>query len=269
MFIAMGFIGMFCNQVLYVLGVYYTTADVASMFQPVIPVWTCIVAVLARIEKVPKLNTKNGVAKFLGILLAVAGAIIMTVGKNTSKGKQTPTSPYQTVGYFALIGNTMSMAVYVVIQRKYIFNVPTSRWLNRPIAVTAWAYLFGFISMALASLYYVNKPEKFQSVSVHIVYPLIYAVFIASALCYMLITWCNMQISSTVVTASWPLQVFFCVILAYFVLGEIVSPLEICGGMLIIIALLAVVWSNYTETKMNSEDPDKRRLLNVDSENYD
>ena len=258
MFMAMGFSGMFCSQFLYVIGVYYTTANVASMFQPLIPVWTCIIAVLARIEKVPKLNSKRGAAKIFGVLLAVTGAMLMTVSKNTKHDRRAQILPFQIVGYFALIGNTLATAVYVVIQQKYLFNKPKSKWHSGPIAVTAWAYLFGFIFMALASSYYVNKPEKFQSVSSNTVYPLIYAVFIASALCYMLITWCNMQVSSTVVTASWPLQVLFCVILAYLVLGEIVSPSEICGGVMIIIALLVVVWSNYTEMNLIGEAPEKQ-----------
>lgn len=38
-------------------------------------------------------------------------------------------------------------------------------------------------------------------------YALVYAVFIASALCYLLLTWSNLHIASSVVTAFWPLQV--------------------------------------------------------------
>ena len=39
------------------------------------------------------------------------------------------------------------------------------------------------------------------------VYALIYAIFITSALCYLLITWSNVHLSATIVTAFWPTQV--------------------------------------------------------------
>lgn len=119
--------------------------------------------------------------------------------------------------------------------------------------VTAWSYLFGAMFMALASLYYVNKPEKFTYFPQEEVYPILYAIFIASGLCYLLISWCNMQISASLVTATWPLQVLFCAILSYFVLGEVLKTLEYVGGVLIVIGLMAVVWSNFSEEEMKSE----------------
>ena len=38
-------------------------------------------------------------------------------------------------------------------------------------------------------------------------YALVYAVFITSAFCYLLITWANLHLPSTIVTAFWPVQV--------------------------------------------------------------
>jgi len=251
---ALGVIGMFGNQILYILGIYFTSADVASMFQPIAPVWTCVLVVIFRIEPMPNIKTLRGVAKVIGVLCAVAGAIITTIGKQSkheTKAENDNSSGTETLGYIALICNTLCLSVYVILQKKYVFNVPTSRFRHLPIGLTAWSYLFGFITMAIASLYYVNKPEKFRSITSATVYPLIYAVFITSALCYMLITWSNMLVSSSVVTAFWPLQVLFCVILAYFILGETLGMLEILGGLVMIVALLAVVWSNYQDEKHN------------------
>ena len=70
---------MFMNQLFYILGVYNTSADIASMFQPVVPVWTVIIAVLVKIEPLPNITKLNGILKVLGILLAVIGAIITTI----------------------------------------------------------------------------------------------------------------------------------------------------------------------------------------------
>lgn len=242
---------MFGNQLLYLLGIYYTNANIASIFQPAIPVWTALLAIIVRIEPFPDFRTLRGWAKSLGILLAAVGAIVMTVEKKTGQASDhsgsSSSGSVNFVGYIFLLGNTLSMAVYILLQKKFIFDKEDSCWKTKPVTVTAWSYLFGAMFMALASLYYVNKPEKFTYFPQEEVYPILYAIFIASGLCYLLISWCNMQISASLVTATWPLQVLFCAILSYFVLGEVLKTLEYVGGVLIVIGLMAVVWSNFSE----------------------
>lgn len=237
---------------MYILGVSYTSPDIASMFQPLAAVFTVIVAVVFKIEKFPQITTKTGAAKIFGILIATGGAIIMNFGKSSKKnGLQNNTSDAMSLfGYLALLLSTMCSAFYIVLQKKYIFSVPTSRWRDLPISVTAWAYFFGAVFSAITSLYYANQPDKFHVESAGVLYTLIYAVFVTSALCYMLVTWCNMQVSTTLVSAAATLQVFFCVIISYIVLGETASALEAVGGLMIVFALLSVVWSNYQGRNM-------------------
>ena len=40
-------------QLLYILGVYWAGPDIASAFQPVIPVWTTVLAIATCTEKLP------------------------------------------------------------------------------------------------------------------------------------------------------------------------------------------------------------------------
>jgi len=258
LFIVLGLTGMFGNQLLYLLGIYYTNANIASIFQPAIPVWTALLAIIARIEPFPDFRTLRGWAKCLGILLAAVGAVVMTVQKNTGAavdhGGSSDADDIQFWGYIFLLGNTLSMAIYVLLQKKFIFDKEESAWKTKPVTVTAWSYMFGAIFMALASLYYVNKPEKFTYFPKEEIYPILYAIFIASGLCYLLISWCNMQISASLVTATWPLQVLFCAILSYFVLGEVLNTLEIFGGLFIVVGLMVVVWSNFAEERRREEE---------------
>ena len=67
-----------------------------------------------------------------------------------------------------------------------------------------------------------------------------------------------MQISASLVTATWPLQVLFCAILSYFVLGEVLNTLEYFGGLLIVVGLMAVVWSNFLSRKGKEKDNRER-----------
>lgn len=93
--------------------------------------------------------------------------------------------------------------------------------------MTAYSYFFGALFMGLASIYYAASQQfdKFvipQTVSnlntaklcdYYLVFPLqsayalVYAIFITSAACYLLVTWSNMHLPTTIVTAFWPLQV--------------------------------------------------------------
>ena len=54
-----------------------------------------------------------------------------------------------------------------------------------------------------------NQVINVVSFSHHVqsAYALVYAIFINSALCYLLMTWSNLHLSSILVTAFWPVQV--------------------------------------------------------------
>lgn len=199
---------MFGNQFFYIMGVYFAGADIASIFQPTIPVWTAFLALAFRLEK-PMLRTFHGVAKLAGIFVATAGACVMLVNNFTGH-----TSHRLVWGILFLLGNTTCMAIFIIIQKRYVFEDTHSHWSQMPVSVTAWCYFFGTVDMGLASLYYVIKcnvgngcPSNPWHIPKEESIPIVYAIFVASALCYLLITWANMHVSSTLVTAFWPLQV--------------------------------------------------------------
>lgn len=253
----LGLTGMFIGQLLFLLGIYLTNANMAAMFQPSVPVWSTFLAMLSGVEPPPMLTKSYGLAKIFGIFLAVTGAVTMTLGK--LGGAENPSEESwlvsgtsvgsQFLGCICLLCQSASTALYYVIQKKYIFNQPYSVWKNQPMAVTAWSYFFGAIFMALASLIYVNQPEKFTSFSKEAFYCLVYAIFITSSMCYLLLSWCNMQAPSTIVTASWPLQSLFCAFLSFIFLHKSLQLLEFFGGSFIVCGLAAVLWSNYAKEK--------------------
>ena len=185
---------------------------------------------------------------------------MMAVQKNSGKeANNSDASNIKFWGYAFPLGNTVSFAIYVLIQKKFIFDKEESCWRTKPVTVTAWSNLFSTIFMGLASLYYVNNPEKFTYFPKEEMYPIFYAIFIVSGLCYLLISWCNMQISASLVTAACPLQVLFCAILSYFVLGEVLNKFEYFGAVFIVVGLIAVVWSNYAEEKARKSKEEGRR----------
>lgn len=265
----LGATGMFSGQLLFLLGIYLTNANVAAMFQPSVPVWSTLVAMLTGVEPMPALSKAHGMAKILGITLAVTGAVTMTLGKVGDEVNPRQESWFvsdssvgsQFLGCICLLAQSASVALYYVIQKKYIFNHSYSTWKNQPMAVTAWSYFFGAFFMALSCLAFINQPERFTIFSKGVIFCLVYAIFITSALCYLLLSWCNMHAPSTVVTASWPLQSLFCAILSFVFLHHSLQWLEFFGSVFIVSGLAGVLWSNYTEEQERTIQLNETRTM--------
>ena len=166
LFLSMGFIGIFGNQVLFILGLYAAGADIASIFQPSTPVLTVIVALVVGVERMPLLcgrkkddrrqqddgrSMVSGWLKIGGIILVFAGGCVMVI---TAPKKNATKTNAIFLGEVLLLLNCLCMACYVLIQKKYIFNNNASdTWKHTPINVTAWSYMFGAIFMSIASIY--------------------------------------------------------------------------------------------------------------------
>ena len=169
LFVLLGLSGVFGSQLLYILGVYWVGPDIASAFQPIIPVWTAILAILTCVEKVPSPLHLHSWVKFGGILLATGGAIelVLTGIDNPSNRTRTDcnvtNSPgscttgtahsLQVLGYITLISNTLLTAIYVLLQKRFIFNSPGCKFKQYPVTITAYSYFFGAIFMGLSTIY--------------------------------------------------------------------------------------------------------------------
>ena len=282
LFVALGLSGCWANQLFYLMGAFFTTADIASIWQPAIVVWTALLSILFRVEAPPPLKKLHGALKALGMGFAIAGAIVMTLGKQTvscagldhaictneahkhacawNSAKATcgaASSKNGFLGNMFLLINTMSTAIYVIVQKQFVFAKPSERgssrlskalaahsWSGTPLFVTSWSYLFGAIFMVLTALVgYLGKVDVFEftgstntfKIPVQVLIPLTYSVFISSALCYGLITYANMHLDPSVVTAFWPLQVPVAVLLSLAVgLGGINATQGLGGGLVIL-----------------------------------
>jgi len=56
------------------------------------------------------------------------------------------------------------MCVVLGVLREFTLTAitTTAPWAKLPVSVTMWCYLFGSISMGLASIYYCKQPEEFK-----------------------------------------------------------------------------------------------------------
>jgi len=247
-FFALGLTGMFGNQVLYIYGVYFTSPTITSIFQPLIPVITVALALILKIEPFDSKDLGHW-AKLWGICTAGGGAIIM-VG---AQGSILAGNTQSIIGFVLLLGNTTCMAIYVLLQKKFLYLQDingNSTPMYPPITSTAYAYFMGSILIGLACIPYgAVQPSVFLNLTPSVLYPLLYAVFINSALCYGLINYANTLTSATIVTAFWPVQVPVASIESYFAFGDSLGWLQYVGALFIIVGLITVRVANYRQEK--------------------
>ena len=257
-FVGLGLIGVFLGQVLYLLSFIFIGANVTTIFQQLIPIWTTFLTIITCTEKLPSIKAFSTWLKLMGLMFAVLGAIVMTF---LHSARQNATnSETSSFGYVFIFLNTLMTSVYYVSQKIFIFDQPSNKWRNHPIWVITWTYMTGAIFISFASLYYATTPSAFY-LSQEEWAALVYAIIITSCFCYTLLTWANSQISASIVTAFWPFQVVPCFIGSYLINGEVLNPFQYIGAVLVITGLFAVVFGKILEERrvrnnhiMNSSD---------------
>jgi len=165
----------------------------SSLLQPVVPVWTAILAILTCVERVPSPLHLHTWAKVVGILLATGGAIELTLtgvdansnsnstdcnttntsGSNPGSPCGSPALSLQVLGYIAFFGNTLCFSVYVLLQKRFVFKSPDCKWKQYPVTVTAYSYFFGALFMGLSTIYFAasGQGDQFaipQDVSIYV-----------------------------------------------------------------------------------------------------
>jgi drug/metabolite transporter (DMT)-like permease len=215
-------------------------------------------------------------------------------------------------GDLLLLGNTLCMALYVIIQKRMIFynkllvdskpenqcetiswklektlnifdkylcrqieiqpnevsaHAPGAKvlvalfsdWAAYPITTTAWSYVFGAALMGAVSLYYaITDFSVFTSIDLKsMLPPLCYAVLITSTLCYGGLSLGNKFLSSTLITAFWPFQVFIAVMLSFIIFGDVLNMIQWIGAGFILLGLISVSAGDYgVNRKKSSPEPE-------------
>ena len=249
----LGVIGIYLNQLFYLLGVTYIGANITTIFQQLIPIWTTFLTIITCTERVPSVKTVPTWLKLFGTVLAIGGAVEISLLHSNTQNTNSSQQSHAWLGYLCVIPNTFLLSAFIVLQKKYIFDQPDNQWRGHPIWVITWSYLAGAVCISLSSLYYVNTPSAFY-ISLDMWGALIYAIIITSCLSYILITWASSKTNASIVAAFWPFQVVPCFIGSYLINGEVLIPLQYIGAVLVIAGLFSVVLGKYLEERRENSE---------------
>jgi len=196
---ALGALGVFGNQVLFITGLSFTTATSAAILMPSIPVFAAGLGALFGVERI-------GPRRLAGIALAVAGALAVLDPTALSLADR------ETLGNLLVLANCLSYAGFLVLQRPVLRRLP---WRT----VIAASFLFGSVGVFAVGgdeLAAVDAAALEPGVVWGIGYILVFPTLIG----YMLNTWAVRRSSPTLVAAYTTLQPLASAGLAAVFLGE-------------------------------------------------
>jgi drug/metabolite transporter (DMT)-like permease len=125
----LGLLGVASNQILFIVGLNWTTASDAALLMPTIPVFAVAIGAATGLERV-------SAARVTGIALSVAGALVVLDPTRFSFGDR------GVLGDGLLLANCLCYAAYLVLLRPMLRRLP-------PLTVTAWVFLFGGAAVVL------------------------------------------------------------------------------------------------------------------------
>lgn len=119
----LGLLGVFLNQVLFIVGLDHTTATNAAILMPSIPVFAIAVGALLRVERI-------GSPHLMGVALTVVGCLALLDPTRFTVARETA------IGNLLILLNCLSYAMFLVLQRPILQRLP---WRT----VIAWSFVFG------------------------------------------------------------------------------------------------------------------------------
>ena len=189
-------LGVVLNMGLFIVGLGMTTATEAVLVITTIPVFTYGIAVALGRETL-------GQRRLLGILLAVAGVVVL-IGFHPD--------PAHALGNLLVMANALSYAAYLVLAR------PTLQQYDA-LSLTTWVFLLGslvFLPLGLAS----GLRGKLAALPPAEVGWLVFIILGASVLTYVLNNLMLRHVHASTVAAFTYVQPIFTAIASYLVLDE-------------------------------------------------
>lgn len=220
-----GLVGIYGNQLLCILGIKMTNADLAGFYQPLAPIFTTVLAVC------PFRYEKANLRKAVGVAVGVGGVALLVIPSAHAVG--TGSSDYSfIVGNLFLVGNSLSASLYFLLLKPLYGRYPCHM-------ISAIVYGVSTIALLLTCSVFIGR-SVWSLAGLTEVWALLYAGLLCSFLSYLLMTWGNEFVDASMSCCYVLLQPVASCILAYFALGEPVSWLDSFGSLFSLVGLALV-----------------------------
>ncbi|KAI8004597.1 WAT1-related protein [Camellia lanceoleosa] len=273
---ALGLLEPVIDQNLYYLGLKNTSATFVSAVVNVLPALTFIMAIIFRLEKV-NLKKLQGVAKVVGTVITVTGAMVMTLYKGPivdilwysksgnhhhSTTNSTSTDQHWVMGTIMILAGACGWSGFFILQSITLKQYPAE------LSLTALICLMGMVEGAAVAL----AMERHMSAWV-VGFDLkllaaVYSGVVCSGIAYYVQGVVNKVRGPVFVTAFSPLSMIITAILGAIVLAEKIHLGSLIGAIIIVFGLYSVVWGKskdplISETTLTATEKDTADALPV------
>ncbi|KAG4913860.1 hypothetical protein AAZX31_19G213800 [Glycine max] len=248
--------GVTGNQMLYFVGLKYSSATIACALTNLLPAFTFILAVLFRQENLG-IKKRAGLAKVFGTILCVSGALLLsfyhgkTIGLGQSsihwryaekmEGTSSSGKGNMFLGPLVVILSTLVWAAWFIIQKDISKTFPA------PYTSTG---LMCFMASFQCVIIAVCVDHRASAWSLHNAMRLssaLYAGIFCTGLAYCLMSWTIERKGPLYVSVFTPLQLVLTAILSWALLREKLYVGTAVGSLLIVLGLYSVLWGKSEE----------------------
>ena len=212
-----GLFGTAFNQLLYLNGLERSNATHAAVLVTLIPVFAFIIAIVTRKERAVPLG-------LLGTGIAFAGVLSLTGVENVAISANT------VIGDLLMVANAFSYALYLVLSKPYVERYGA-------IPVVAISFVAASIFTAPFGLWDLGEVTTMSGGALG---ALAYVVLVPTLLTYLLNAWALARASASKVAIYIYLQPLLGVLLAHWVLHEVLGARALVSSVVVIFGIVLV-----------------------------
>ncbi|XP_024537304.1 protein WALLS ARE THIN 1 [Selaginella moellendorffii] len=238
------------NQMCYLIGLQYTNTVIASALRNLIPVLTFVLATILRVDELD-VKKLDGVAKILGTLLGLVGAVLLSSHHPTVReilrhqflrrrgDLELQTSGWE-LGIGCLLLAFLSFALFLVLQSLLLKKYAA------PFSIGAFSCLFSTLQLGIisASFGQASKIWSFWTTSQpRVILSVLYAGLIGSGFVSGVQSWGVHKGGPVLVAAYQPLETVLVTLFYVFFGGQALDPLSMGGILLVFAGLYLLAWA--------------------------
>ncbi|KAK1434569.1 hypothetical protein QVD17_00316 [Tagetes erecta] len=251
--------GLTLNQITYFVGLKNSTPTIACALSNLLPALTFVLAVIFKQESA-KLDTIGGQAKFLGTLVAVAGAMLLSmyhgpiipIGASSSRLRDSNnvangSGQVSIIGPVLVIVSAFTWAIWFIIQAKMgdSYPAPYSSSAMMLAMATIECGVFGVIMEPHARAWSLFPYIRALSS--------VYGGVVCSGIGVCMMSWCIQNKGPLFVSVFSPLLLVIVAALSWAFLRETLYLGTVLGSLLIVIGLYCVLWGKGKETESRQD----------------
>uniref|UniRef100_A0A7C8YKR3 WAT1-related protein n=2 Tax=Opuntia streptacantha TaxID=393608 RepID=A0A7C8YKR3_OPUST len=256
-FFLLGLIGICLLQTCAYTGINYSSPTLAAAIGNLIPVFTFILAVILRMEKLD-LRKSSSLAKFLGTIIAISGATVVTLYKgppilivadsppNLSNKLFSPSSLWALGGGLLVITALLSAT-------GNILQAYTAKECPDEVVLVFFYSLFGTMLSAFSSIFLERNPNAWRLNHRIEIIAIIYAALSTTVFRNTVITWCLRERGPVYVATYKPLAIVIAMIMGLIFLRDNLYLGSIIGSIAIAAGFYSVIWGQAKEQDISSD----------------